>query len=631
MKFIIRLLFIALFVFCAAINPILTTAQRRATVASELNVEQKINVLLAKMTLAEKLGQLQMLDGEANGNYRPEHLELARKGLLGSTLNVRGVERVNKLQREAFENSRLKIPMLYGFDVIHGYRTIFPIPLGETACWDLKAIERSAEIAAAEARSAGVHWTFAPMVDIARDPRWGRIMEGAGEDVFLGSQVARARVRGFQGSDMSANNRVMACAKHFAGYGAAEGGRDYNTTDIGERSLRETYLPPFKAAVDENVGSFMTAFNDLNGVPATANNFLLRETLRRDWKFDGVVVSDYTAVMELMKHGLAADETEAAMYAMNAGTDLEMVSRFYNKHGAELVKSGKVSIKTIDDLVRNILRVKFRLGLFDKPYADAKLETDTIFKPEYQQAAREITAKSFVLLKNERETLPVKKDIEKLAVIGALADDRANILGEWRGDANVENTVTIIEGIRQKVTAKTKIRYEKGCEAKCESDAEFGKAVDAAKDSDFTIVVVGETADVSGEASSRSNLDLPGKQLELVQAIHKTGKPYAVVLLNGRPLTINWIAENSLAILEAWLPGTMGGHAIADTVFGDSNPGGKLPITFPRNVGQIPVYYNYKPTGRPFNATEKYTSKYLDVPNTPLYSFGYGLSYTSFR
>ena len=633
MKFFCRNIFVLtclVSISATAIFPQRKSAIQKVSDQHRTGIEQKINGLLARMTLAEKLGQLQQLDGEANGNYRPEHLELARNGLLGSTLNVRGVKLTNELQRAALE-SRLKIPILFGFDVIHGYRTIFPMPLGEAASWDLAAIEQSAAIAAAESRAAGVHWTFAPMVDIARDPRWGRVMEGAGEDVFLGSVIARARVLGFQGADFSANNRVMACAKHFAAYGAAEAGRDYNSVDVSERALRETYLPPFKSAIDAGVGSFMTAFNDLNGVPATANSFLLRDTLRRDWKFDGLVVSDYTAVMELTKHGLAANESEAAMFALNAGTDMEMVSRFYNKHAAELVKSRKVLPAVIDDAVRNVLRVKFRLGLFDKPFADENLERATIFKKEHQDAARETAAKSFVLLKNERETLPISKNIREIAVVGALADDKANLLGEWSGDGRADDATTILENIKGKVGTNSKVRFAKGCELKCESDADFKTAVDAARDSDFTIVVAGETRDLSAEAASRANLDLPGKQLDLIKAVHQTGKPYAVVLLNGRPLTINWLAENSPAILEAWFPGTMGGAAVADVLFGDANPAGKLPITFPRSVGQIPIYYNAKATGRPFLATEKYTSKYLDAPNTPLFGFGFGLSYTNFQ
>ncbi len=592
-------------------------------------VERRINALIAQMTLAEKLGQLQQLDGDYRGFARPEHFEMARKGMLGSTLNVRGVKNTNELQRAALE-SRLKIPMLFGFDVIHGYRTIFPVPLGESASWDLALIEKNSAIAAAEARAAGVHWTFAPMLDIARDPRWGRIIEGAGEDTFLGSQIAAARVRGFQGTDYSANNRVMATAKHWVGYGAAEAGRDYNTTDISTRSLREIYFPPFKAAVDAGVGSFMTSFNDLDGVPATANPFVLKKVLRDEWKFDGLVVSDYTAVMELMFHGLARTEADAAMYALNAGTDMEMVSRFYNQHGAQLVKDRKVSMPAIDEAVRRVLRVKFRLGLFEKPYADEALEKREVFKQANRDAAKIAAEKSFVLLKNERDTLPISKSIDEIAVVGSLANNKAEMNSNWAGDGKPEDPITVVEALRQKFTQK-KIRFETGCDPKCETDAGFKAAVDAARDSDFTILVIGESQDMSGEAASRSDINLPGRQLDLVQAIHATGKPYVVVLINGRPLTINWLAENSPAILEAWFPGTMAGPAIVDTLFGDAVPGGKLPVTFPRSVGQIPIYYNHKNTGRPFKATEKYTSKFLDVPNTPLYPFGHGLSYTQFR
>ena len=597
--------------------------------AKDRAIETKISALLARMTLAEKLGQLQQLDGDYRGFARPEHFEMARKGLLGSTLNVRGVKDTNELQRAALE-SRLKIPMLFGFDVIHGYRTIFPVPLGESASWDLALIEKNSHIAAAESRAAGVHWTFAPMVDIARDARWGRIIEGAGEDTFLGSEIAAARVRGFQGRDYSAQDRVMATAKHWVGYGAALGGRDYNTTDLSERALREIYFPPFKAAVDAGVGSFMTSFNDLDGVPATANPFVLKDVLRREWKFDGLVVSDYTAVMELMYHGLARDEADAAQYALNAGTDMEMVSRFYNLHGARLVKEGKLSMPVIDEAVRRVLRVKYRLGLFDRPFADEALEKREVFKQANRDAAKLAAEKSFVLLKNERETLPINSGHDDLAVIGGLANAKAEMNGNWSGDGKPEDPITVVEALRQKFPQK-KVRFEVGCDAKCETDAGFSKAVEAARDSDFTILVLGESQDMSGEAASRSNIDLPGRQLDLVKAIHATGKPYALVLINGRPLTINWVAENSPAILEAWFPGTMAGPAIVDTLFGDANPGGKLPVTFPRSVGQIPIYYNSKNTGRPFKANEKYTSKYLDVPNTPLYAFGHGLSYTRFR
>lgn len=601
----------------------------RSAVAKNAAIERRINALLARMTLAEKLGQLQQLDGEANGRFRPEQLEMARKGLLGSTLNVRGARMTNELQRAALE-SRLKIPMLFGFDVIHGYRTIFPVPLGESASWDLELMERTAAIAAAESKAAGVHWTFAPMVDIARDPRWGRIIEGSGEDTFFGAKIAAARVRGFQGDDYSANDKVMATAKHWVGYGAAEAGRDYNTTDLSERALREIYFPPFKAAIDAGVGSFMTSFNDLDGVPATANPFVLKKVLRDEWKFDGLVVSDYTAVMELMFHGLAKTEADAAQYALNAGTDMEMVSRFYNKHGERLVREKKLSTATIDEAVRRVLRVKFRLGLFDKPFADENLERAEVFKKANRDYAKIAAEKSFVLLKNERETLPISKTTKEIAVIGALADSKVDMNGNWAGDGQPQDPITVLQALKEKFP-QMKVRFEAGCDAKCATDEGFRAAVDAAKDSDFVVLVVGESAEMSGEAASRANIDLPGRQLDLVKQIHATGKPYAVVLMNGRPLTINWLAENSPAILETWFAGTMAGPAIVDTLFGDANPGGKLPVTFPRSVGQIPLYYNHKSTGRPFKETEKYTSKYLDIPNTPLYPFGFGLSYTQFR
>lgn len=606
-------------------------AQRRQPARSgQAQIETKINALLARMTLSEKLGQLQQLDGEANGQYRPEHLEMIRKGLLGSTLNVRGAKRTNELQRIAVNESRLKIPFLFAFDVIHGYRTIFPVPLGEAASWDAQLAERDASIAAKEASAVGLKWTFAPMVDIARDPRWGRIVEGSGEDTFLGAAMARARVRGFQGTDFSQPERIMACAKHWAAYGAAEAGRDYNSTDMSERTLREIYFPPFKAAVDEGVGTFMTSFNDISGIPATANPFTLKQVLRNEWKFDGFVVSDYTAVMELMPHGLASTEADAAQYALNAGTDMEMVSRFYNQHGAQLLREGKISQATIDEAVRRILRIKYRLGLFDHPYVDESREAKELLTPEHRQAARVAAARSCVLLKNERETLPLSKTIKSIALVGPLADERKSLNGSWAGDGRVEDAVTLLEGVKEKVGAGTKVNYAKGCDINSDKSDDIKEAVSAASKSDFVIIAVGEDADMSGEASSRSDINLPGKQLELVKAIHATGKPYAVVLMNGRPLTINWIAENSPAILETWYGGTMAGSAIADVLFGDVNPGGKLPITFPRSVGQIPIYYNHKNTGRPFDANNKYTSKYLDIPNTPLYPFGYGLSYTTF-
>jgi beta-glucosidase len=622
---------ISKFISCLALLSIITTNSAFSQKRNQAGTEQKINALLAKMTLAEKLGQLQQLDGDfPTGAGRPEQFEMVRKGLLGSTLNVRGAKNVNELQRAALA-SRLKIPHLFAFDVIHGYRTIFPVPLGEAASFDLKSAELSAYIAAKESRAAGVAWTFAPMVDIARDPRWGRIVEGAGEDTYLGAQFAWARVRGFQGTDYSQPDRVLACAKHWVAYGAAQAGRDYSTVDISENTLYNVYFPPFKAAKDAGVDTFMSSFNDLNGIPASANRWTLTEVLRNQWKFDGFVVSDYTSVMELLNHGIAKDEADAAQIALNAGVDMEMVSRFYNQNGEQLLKNRKLTAATIDEAVRRILRVKFRLGLFDKPYTDESLEAKTLLAPEHRQAAREIAAKSFVLLKNDNQTLPLRKNIKELAVIGGLADSKEDVLGSWNGDGKPADAVTLLEGIRNKLGSNTKIRYAKGCDAKCEDTQDFDKAVDAAKDSDFTIIVVGESAAMSGEASSRSDINLPGRQLDLVKAVAAAGKPYAVVLMNGRPLTINWLAENSPAILETWFAGTEAGNAVADVLFGDVNPGGKLPVTFPRAVGQIPIFYNMMNTGRPFDASNKYTSKYLDIPNTPLYPFGYGLSYTTFQ
>lgn len=599
--------------------------------APQRDVEKIISDLLARMTLAEKLGQLQQLDGHADGRFKDEQPGLARSGLLGSTLNVRGARNTNELQRTAIEESRLKIPMLFGFDVIHGYRTIFPIPLGEAATWDPVAVERNAAIAAKEARAAGVHWTFAPMVDIARDARWGRIAEGSGEDPYLGSVMAAARVRGFQGRDYSATDKLVACAKHWVAYGAAEGGRDYNTTDLSERTLREVYLPPFKAALDAGVGTFMSAFNDLNGVPTSANPFTLTQVLRQEWKFDGIVVSDYESVKELINHGLAANEQEAVTAGLNAGVDMEMVSRLYNKHGADLLKQRKLSPTTVDEAVRRVLRIKLRLGLFEKPYADETRERTSILTPEHLAAARESAARSLVLLKNEGNVLPLSKTLKAVAVIGPLADSQKDVIGSWTGDGKPEDAVTLLAGLKSKVSPQTTVTYAKGCEINDDSTSGFAEAVRIAGESDAVIVAVGESAEMSGEAASRSTLDLPGRQLDLVKAVRATGKPVVVVLMNGRPLSINWIAENTPAILETWFAGTQAGNAIADVLFGDVNPGGKLPVTFPRSVGQVPLYYNHKNTGRPPDANNKYTSKYLDLPWTPLFPFGYGLSYTRFK
>jgi beta-glucosidase len=619
------LLFFA--IFCLALCAAFTSTSESQNRA---NVEPRINALLARMTLDEKLGQLQQLDGEGNGNFRPEHLDLLRKGLLGSTLNVRGAARVNQLQRAAME-SRLKIPVLAGFDAIHGYRTIFPIPLAEASSWDPALAETSAAISAKETYAAGVRWTFAPMVDIARDPRWGRITEGAGEDPYLGAAFARARVLGFQGNDYSAPGKILACAKHWVAYGAAEGGRDYNTTDMSEYTLRSIYFPPFKAAVDAGVGTLMSAFNDLNGVPATANPFTLTRILRDEWKFDGFVVSDYTAVKELINHGIAADDKEAAELALNAGVEMEMVSRLYNQNARALMREGKLSQATIDEAVRRILRIKFRLGLFEHPYADENLERDAFLAAASRATARNIAGRSMVLLKNDAKVLPLSKSIKSIAVLGPLADDNRAPLGWWSGDGRDQDTVTALAGIRAKVSSQTSVKYAKGCEIEGDSTAGFAEALAAARESAVAVLFVGEAKEMVGEGASRSSLDLPGRQMDLVKQVAAVGKPTIVVLVNGRPPTIGWMVDNVPAILESWMGGTEAGNAIADILFGDVNPGGKLPVSFPRAVGQIPIYYNHMNTGRPPEANVRWNSKYLDLSWTPQFPFGYGLSYTQFR
>ncbi|HEY3189718.1 MAG TPA: glycoside hydrolase family 3 N-terminal domain-containing protein, partial [Solirubrobacteraceae bacterium] len=492
------------------------------------------------------------------------------------------------------------------------------------------------------ARAAGVQWTFAPMVDIARDARWGRIDEGAGEDPYLGRAMARARVRGFQGGDYSRPDRVMACAKHWVAYGAAEGGRDYNTTDVSERTLRSVYFPPFRAAIDAGAGSVMSAFNALDGVPSSANPFTLTQVLRKEWGFDGVVVSDYTSVTELVNHGVAADEADAARLALAAGVDMEMVSRSYASHVSELLREGKLSMAAVDEAVRRVLRVKLRAGLFEAPYPDPARERATLLKPEFRAAAREIAGRSMVLLKNEGGVLPLAPSVSRLAVIGALADDRAEMMGNWTGDGRAEDVVALLAGIRAAVSPSTRVTYSRGVSVDLKvlanpaaydaSDrAGIEEAASAASAADAVVLVVGETGGMSGEASSRSSLDLPGRQLELAQRVIAAGRPTAVVLVNGRPLSIPWLAQRAGAILEAWFPGTEAGNAVADVLFGKVNPGGKLPVTFPRAVGQVPIYYQHANTGRPPDEKNKYTSKYLDAPWTPLYVFGHGLSYTQFR
>jgi len=597
-------------------------------------IEQRVADLLARMTIPEKVGQLQQLDSVPNAwRVRDEHRDLIPKGLVGSFLNVRGAKNINEAQRAAVERSRLKIPLIFGFDVIHGYRTIFPIPLGEASSWDPVAVQHAAQIAAAEAAATGLKWTFAPMLDIARDPRWGRISEGAGEDPYLGAVMARAQVRGFQGDNPAALDRILACAKHWVAYGAGEGGRDYNAVDLSEHTLRTIYFPPFRAALEAGTATVMSSFNTINGVPASANPFTLTQVLRKEWQFDGVVVSDYESVRELLAHGIAADDADAARQALLAGIDVEMVSRLFGSHLPRLVEQGLVPEAIVDAAVRRVLRIKFRAGLFEQPYVDEMREAQVIGAREHRVAAREIAGRCLVLLKNNHGVLPLNAGGRSIAVIGPLADDRDAPLSHWRGDGRTEDVVTLLAGIRAKAAGKPgmQVSFAKGCEIEGGSTNGFTEAVCIARQSEVAVVAVGEASAMSGEAGSRSSLDLPGHQLDLVKAIHATGIPTVVVLMNGRPLTIGWVAEHIPAIIEAWLPGTEGGNAIADVLFGDVNPGAKLPVTFPRVVGQVPLYYNALNTGRPPKPDNRYTSKYLDVPSEPLFPFGHGLSYTRFQ
>ena len=602
--------------------------------SSDKVIEHKVDSVLKLMTLEEKIGQMNQLtgDGEVTGpiTLAASYQEAIKKGQVGSMLNINGAAYTRKIQKIAVEQSRLGIPLIFGYDVIHGYKTIFPIPLGEAASFDLQSIEQSARVAAIEAAASGQHWTFAPMVDIARDPRWGRVMEGAGEDPYYGSLVATARVKGFQGENLADTSTIMACAKHFVAYGAAMSGRDYNTVDISNRTLYEVYLPPFKAALDAGVATFMSSFNELNGVPVTGNKEMIHDLLKGKWGFDGIVVSDWASIMELMPQGIVANPYEAADLAMNAGIDMDMEAHIYTAELPKLLKDGKVTEAQIDDAVRRILRMKFKLGLFDDPYryCDTLREKEQVLSQGHLDIARDATRKSMVLLKNNG-VLPLSKDVKSIAVIGPLADDQLDMIGTWSARGEAKDVVTLLTAIKAKLPKAT-INYAKGCEIEGDSKADFAQALAVARRSDVVVVVVGEAAMMSGEALSRAYLDLPGVQRELVLALNALHKPMVVVMMNGRPLTIEWMDQQVPAILEAWLPGTMGGPAIADVLFGDYNPSGKLPMTFPRSTGQIPLFYYQKNTGRPRIDSVRYTSKYIDSPNTPLYPFGYGLSYTKF-
>lgn len=614
------------------------------------STEVKIEQLLKRMTLAEKIGQMNQYNGfwevtgpvpkDGDAKVKYDHL---RKGLVGAVLNVRGVENVRKLQAIAVNETRLKIPLLFGYDVIHGHKTIFPIPLAESCSWDLEAIEKAARVAAIEASALGINWTFAPMVDICRDPRWGRVMEGAGEDPYLGTQIGLARVKGFQGHNLAAPNTIAACAKHFAGYGFSEAGRDYNTVDISHVTLHNIVLPPFKALANAGVATFMNAFNVVDGVPATGNSYLQRNILKQKWNYKGMVVSDWGSIGEMVPHGFAANLKEAAHLAVNAGSDMDMEATAYITYLEALVKEGKVKESTINDAVRRILRLKFRLGLFDDPYryCDEQREKTMLYHPDHIAAALDVATKSIVLLKNEKQLLPLAPTQKNILVIGALAADKSSPLGSWRIGSDDDIAVSVLEGLSKHTNNYT---YVKGADvALGKSDflhevktnttdtSGFATAVEAAKKAEVVIMVLGEQGFQSGEARSSSSLQLPGVQQQLLEAVYRVNKNIVLVLMNGRPLAITWAQEHIPAIVEAWQPGIQSGNAIANIIFGKSSPSGRLTISFPRNEGQIPVYYNHYSTGRPDAKDVVFWSHYSDIPNTPLYPFGYGLTYTTFK
>ena len=610
--------------------------------ARDAEMDAFLDDLIGRMTLEEKVGQLTLLtsDWESTGpTMREGYQQDIAAGRVGSIFNAYTADYTRELQRMAVEGTRLKIPLLFGYDVIHGHRTIFPISLGEAASWDMDAVEKSARVSAAEASAEGIHWTFSPMVDVSRDARWGRVSEGAGEDVYLGSKVAKARVHGYQGDDLRAVDTVLATAKHFAAYGAAQAGRDYHTVDISERTLRDVYLPPFKAAVDEGVATFMTSFNEYDGVPASGSKFLLTDVLRDEWGFDGFVVTDYTSINEMVPHGYAKDLEQAGEQALNAGVDMDMQGAVFMENMVKSVEEGRVSQANIDRAVRRVLEMKYRLGLFEDPYryADEARQEATLYKPEFLEAARDVARKSMVLLKNDGNVLPLAADAERIAVIGPLGDSKTDMIGSWSAAGDRETRpVTVLEGMKAHAGNGVTVQYAKGASYEFGDEGKtdgFAEALALAKSSDVVVAVMGEKWDMTGEAASRTSLDLPGNQQALLEQLVATGKPVVLVMMSGRPNSITWANDNVPAILHAWYPGTQGGHAVADVLFGDYNPSGKLPITFPINVGQAPIHYDMKNTGRPIELGEpgaKYVSRYLNTPNDPLYRFGYGLSYTTF-
>jgi beta-glucosidase len=596
-----------------------------------------IDSLLHLMTLDEKIGQMTLFTtdwGSTGPTIREGYEEDIRNGRCGALFNSHTVAFTRHLQEIAVNESRLGIPLIFGYDVIHGYKTIFPIPLAESCSWDLAAMENAASIAAAEASAAGLHWTFAPMVDISREPRWGRVMEGAGEDPYLGALIAAARVRGFQGANFNRADKVMSCVKHYAAYGAPEAGRDYNTVDMSERVFRDVYLPPYAAGVKAGAMTVMTSFNELDGIPATAHPWLLQDILRGELGFDGFIVTDYTGINEMVNHGYAVDEAHAGVLAANAGIDMDMQGAVFSRFLKEAVNSGRVSEKTIDDAVRRILEAKLKLGLFKDPfrYCNEVREKEVIMAPSHLEAARDLARKSIVLLKNENNTLPLSSSVRSIALVGPLADEKSQMLGAWSGAGEGNRCISILEAMTER-SAKEGFRlaHARGCEIEGNNKSGFSSALAIASGADVIIAVIGEHSNMSGEAAARADISLPGVQEDFLKELVATGKPVIVILMNGRPLTIPWIADHASAILEAWWLGTQAGYAITDVVFGDYNPSAKLTMTFPRHAGQLPIYYSHKNTGRPFDPDSKWNTKYIDMPNSPLYPFGYGLSYTTFR
>lgn len=606
--------------------------------AQQKNIEQKIDSIIRLMTLDEKIGQLNLYAGRMNPTgpitTREDDEDAIRRGDVGMVFNIVGAKRTREIQRIAVEESRLKIPLLIGFDVIHGYRTIFPIPLGESASWDLDLMKRTARASADEASAMGIHWTFAPMVDVCHDARWGRIMEGGGEDPYLVSLIAKAKVEGYQGTDLKEMGSVMACAKHFAAYGATIDGRDYNTADISDATLRNIYLPPFKAAVESGVSTLMAGYHELNGIPSSASSYLMTDILRNEWKFDGFVVSDWGSVRETATHGYAKDRKDATIKSFNAGLDVDMESSAYLKHMKELVSEGKISVEKIENSVRKVLKMKFLTGVMDNPYryCNQQREDTIILKKEYLKLAREAACKSMVLLENKNQVLPLSENVKSIAVIGPLADSKKDMPGSWSKSCDPKDMVTFLDALNTRFGGTTKIKYEKGCDVLGDDRSGFKAAIRAASKSDVILVAMGESKELSGEASSRSDISLPYIQKELLKELKKLNKPIVLILFNGRPLSIPWETENMDAILEAWFPGNEAGNALVDVLFGKFNPQGKLTVSFPRSVGQVPIFYNHKNTGRPEGVSEKFfVTRYIDNSNQPLFPFGYGLSYTTFE